>query len=383
MHLNRPKRRKPPPSAAAGASSSSGATKDQPKSTKPPRSAAAAHALQSALLKPSSGMEAHAAMRRRSRTTDPDAVVQIKVPAPPLPSAWGWVVRPYGAPLHFQQQITATVQQVTVQGATQPQQVAQHQQQQQQQLVTTGSKPAYHCTADLCKFDFGQLQRREFLGVMINTGWEREPGQAAAGGAQQQQQQQRQQQQLSNSAATTGSPAGAAPAVDGGSSLAATRAQVVRRLAALPLPTLCPRGFVFVWARKQHLSAIVSQLYSWGFAYVENLTWVWKQPNNTVARLPHAFTASSHLTLLIFRREGQGRDIELRHQRSPDVVFDCIAPAPGREWRVPQEVYSTLETLLPTGGGAFLELWAAAEHARPGWTHVAEAAAAAADGPSG
>lgn len=49
----------------------------------------------------------------------------------------------------------------------------------------------------------------------------------------------------------------------------------------------------------------------------------------------------------------------------------------GREWRVPQEVFATIETLLPTGGGSFLELWAAAEPggARPGWAHVAEAAA--------
>lgn len=46
----------------------------------------------------------------------------------------------------------------------------------------------------------------------------------------------------------------------------------------------------------------------------------------------------------------------------------------GREWRVPQEVYSIIETLLPTARGRLLELWAAAspDHCRPGWTHVAE-----------
>ena len=39
---------------------------------------------------------------------------------------------------------------------------------------------------------------------------------------------------------------------------------------------------------------------------------------------------------------------------------------------MPAETYTTLETMLPTGAGSFLELWAARGSARPGWTHVAE-----------
>jgi hypothetical protein len=33
-----------------------------------------------------------------------------------------------------------------------------------------------------------------------------------------------------------------------------------------------------------------------------------------------------------------------------------------------------IETLLPTGKGRFLELWAPIGACRPGWTHVAQAA---------
>lgn len=47
----------------------------------------------------------------------------------------------------------------------------------------------------------------------------------------------------------------------------------------------------------------------------------------------------------------------------------------GREWDVPAEVFATIETLLPTGKGAFLELWAPEESGRAGWTHVVEQAA--------
>ncbi len=31
------------------------------------------------------------------------------------------------------------------------------------------------------------------------------------------------------------------------------------RLAALPLPKLCPVGFVFIWAEKEHISTVVKQ----------------------------------------------------------------------------------------------------------------------------
>lgn len=44
---------------------------------------------------------------------------------------------------------------------------------------------------------------------------------------------------------------------------------------------------------------------------------------------------------------------------------------------MPEEAFVALETLLPTGKGAFLELWAPRGVHRPGWTHVVEAAAAA------
>ena len=37
-----------------------------------------------------------------------------------------------------------------------------------------------------------------------------------------------------------------------------------RRFKRLPLPKLCPMGFVFVWAHKQQIHPITKQLYAWG-----------------------------------------------------------------------------------------------------------------------
>jgi hypothetical protein len=51
-------------------------------------------------------------------------------------------------------------------------------------------------------------------------------------------------------------------------------------------------------------AVVVRQVCSWGYVYVENLTWVLMAPNNTILRLPHTFTNKSHISILIFRREG-------------------------------------------------------------------------------
>jgi hypothetical protein len=44
---------------------------------------------------------------------------------------------------------------------------------------------------------------------------------------------------------------------------------------------------------------------AWGFSYVENLSWVLLQPNHAILRLPYACLQRSHITLYIFRREGE------------------------------------------------------------------------------
>ena len=49
----------------------------------------------------------------------------------------------------------------------------------------------------------------------------------------------------------------------------------------------------------------------------------------------------------------------------------CIAAAEGGR-HMPEEAYVALETLLPTGKGNFLELWAAVDAPREGWTQVVD-----------
>ena len=55
------------------------------------------------------------------------------------------------------------------------------------------------------------------------------------------------------------------------------------------------------------VAAAVFRLMSrWGFSYVENLTWVLLAPNHSILQLPCACVQRSHITLYIFRKDGEG-----------------------------------------------------------------------------
>ncbi len=151
-------------------------------------------------------------------------------------------------------------------------------------------------------------------------------------------------------------------------------------LSRLPMPRLVPTGFIFIWTPKHHVQGVCKLMSKWGYAYIENLTWVYLGADHSVMKLPSRFVRNSHLTLYMFRAADKGRDIELRHQRNPDVTFECLKAAPGAgrcgAVAAPEETFVAVETLLPTGKGKMLELWAPQGVRRPGWCHVVEAGTA-------
>ncbi|KAG1673975.1 hypothetical protein FOA52_015731 [Chlamydomonas sp. UWO 241] len=299
----------------------------------------------------SSSIATHALIRRRIRVRGPGEVLQLRIPPHPLPLAWGRSVAPYDPracpppPLPWMAcaRVAAGLRGpvgdcadsgahaageggVGVAGSSGGQQTD----------ADEGEDVVHVAMPALSK----QTLSRTYQAVLINSGWggcDLEP--CGSGGG------------------------------NGGDASASSSA-LLRQLSALPLSRICPTGFVFVWTPKQLLHPVTKQMYEWGYQYVENLTWVWTHPNNSILCEASAYAKRSHLSLLIFRMAGQGKDIELKHQRNPDVVFDCVRAAQARDWEVPPEVFNTIETMLPTGRGQFLELFAARDAARPGWTHV-------------
>ena len=113
----------------------------------------------------------------------------------------------------------------------------------------------------------------------------------------------------------------------------------------------------------------------WNFVYVENMAWIKIRPNNTFEMQDARYFRKSKLTMLIFKKNTAAtKDLELKHQRSPDLWFDfvrhrpsfvfleqCDVPhsvrtvacryllvtADGREEK-PNFQYELIETLLPS-----------------------------------
>ncbi|KAJ2663417.1 hypothetical protein IWW48_001300 [Coemansia sp. RSA 1200] len=122
----------------------------------------------------------------------------------------------------------------------------------------------------------------------------------------------------------------------------------ISKLVAIPVKgLLAPGSFLFTWCEKELIVDMCEMAEdNWGLKYVENFCWVRQQTNNQIQRLPSNYFCRSKVTLLIFRREG---DLEIRHQRSPDSMFDFVKPRmPGSlNDRKPEFAYTVIETLLP------------------------------------
>ncbi|KAI8970296.1 hypothetical protein BDF20DRAFT_890435 [Mycotypha africana] len=154
----------------------------------------------------------------------------------------------------------------------------------------------------------------------------------------------------------------------------------IEDFAKLNVQDIVQTGFLFIWLEKEWIQKVVSITAKWGFKYVENFCWIKKNINNQISKSPYTYFNKSKLTLLIFRKEGE---IELRHQRNPDCIFDFIRPKLPDEIteKKPPFMYKVIETLLPTAiynaetnpnGDKLLELWAKKNFKRQGWTSIVE-----------
>eukprot|EP01137_Pigoraptor_chileana_P037360 Opistho-2@34328 len=158
---------------------------------------------------------------------------------------------------------------------------------------------------------------------------------------------------------------------------------------------LIPAGFIFVWIDKLFFPDLVRILGTWSFTYVENICWVRLLANNKYAHEDADYFRRSKLSCFIFRKyntsgDGNNEQIELRHQRNPDAVFDFIKPRESlldkeglyQPEEKPQFVYDVVETLLPDAvykratdtqkerPGRILELWGQRDRRREGWVSL-------------
>ncbi len=132
-------------------------------------------------------------------------------------------------------------------------------------------------------------------------------------------------------------------------------------------------GMLFVWVEKEYIRDVCVFFEDQGFYYVENMVWVMLDETmrsevlktNLIDATPafirddYCYLKKTKKTLLMFRRIASsdlGSKLELRHQRTGDVVFDwkgillCfnVSTDPTNPYKKPQDyVYMLIETLLP------------------------------------
>ncbi|KAJ1857882.1 hypothetical protein GGH12_003781 [Coemansia sp. RSA 1822] len=155
----------------------------------------------------------------------------------------------------------------------------------------------------------------------------------------------------------------------------------IEKLTAIPVDKmLVPGAFLFAWCEKELLPDMCEIAETrWGLKYVENFCWVRHLTNNHIARLESPFFRRSKVTLLIFRSMGS---LEMRHQRSPDSVFDFMKPRMAGDLndRKPEFAYTVIETLLPLAlcteeqpvPDRLLQLWMPADCHRTNWTTIVQ-----------
>lgn len=158
-------------------------------------------------------------------------------------------------------------------------------------------------------------------------------------------------------------------------------------------------GLLFIWTTKEYLCDMIDYIESLEenstIKYVENLVWVKlekKIETNTNPQNPFdindifhkgnsEYFTNSHMTLLMFKKEKNPNvKIELRHQRTSDVVFDIYDKERNVNYSPNEFIYKMIEILLPKaniseepkGELKMLEIYAMKNSNRRGWIHISE-----------
>nr|7F4S_D Chain D, MTA9 [Paramecium tetraurelia strain d4-2]7F4S_E Chain E, MTA9 [Paramecium tetraurelia strain d4-2]7F4S_F Chain F, MTA9 [Paramecium tetraurelia strain d4-2] len=166
---------------------------------------------------------------------------------------------------------------------------------------------------------------------------------------------------------------------------------------------LISNGILFIWSDKSLINEILETMENKGFTYIENLVVVQLsleqaleelnkhmkieqtedavldnldflqqkvQVKDLILHRPSKVLNQSKQVLIMFRKfDEQKSQLELRHQRTPDVLFDIVNN--GKSCLKTKEyIYQTIETLLPKS--QLMEIFAQKDQPRKGWISVCE-----------
>ncbi|CAD8051463.1 unnamed protein product [Paramecium primaurelia] len=162
-------------------------------------------------------------------------------------------------------------------------------------------------------------------------------------------------------------------------------------------------GILFIWSDKGLINEILEIMENKGFTYIENLVVVQLslekaleelnkymkieqteeavldnlnflqqkvQVKDLILYCPQKVLNQSKQVLIMFRKFDELKtQLELRHQRTPDVLFDLVND--GKQSQKSKEyIYQTIETLLPKS--QLMEIFAQKDQPRKGWISICE-----------
>jgi N6-adenosine-specific RNA methylase IME4 len=117
----------------------------------------------------------------------------------------------------------------------------------------------------------------------------------------------------------------------------------VKQLQSIVIDNYIVRGFLFIWCNdKAEIASLFDFAHSFGFKYCENICWIRMTLENKLATKQSTWVNECKTSCFVFRKF-KDSEMELRHQRNSDCIFDWER-ADGSK---PAQVFSIVETLLP------------------------------------
>jgi N6-adenosine-specific RNA methylase IME4 len=117
----------------------------------------------------------------------------------------------------------------------------------------------------------------------------------------------------------------------------------VKHLQSIVIDNYIVRGFLFIWCNdKSEIGLLFDFAHSFGFKYCENICWIRMTLENKLATKQSTWVNECKTSCFAFRKF-KDSEMELRHQRNSDCIFDWERTDGSK----PAQVYSIVETLLP------------------------------------
>ena len=115
------------------------------------------------------------------------------------------------------------------------------------------------------------------------------------------------------------------------------------QLQSIAIDNYIERGFLFIWCNdKSQIAPLFAFAHNFGFKYCENICWIRMTLENKLAVKQSTWVNECKTSCFVFRKF-KDSEMELRHQRNSDCIFDWERPDGSK----PAQVYSIVETLLP------------------------------------